>query len=331
MGKHFNVQPKYMGVPSFTYEFETSNGIYVVDQAGKITKPEGNEVELISLLNGSPIEGVSDHSALSAPADTADPDTPDDRSESEDPNDPVTSNEPEAPAAPADQEVSVDANTPFDPAQSIDVNPAEAAGSAESKSSAELAASSNQVEPNITDLEIAVPMGEHTGHTLRNLANLIYSRQALMVKALDYDGNIIEDAFITAIHDPTIDTSEKLMAKISEVSNFCPGIAFDFYNKKLTFKFFQGRPSAEKIQAYTQLVELLNQTAQTLKYASTKSKETDNDKFTFRLFLIRLGMVGVEYKLARKILLDKLEGNSAFRNGSKPDKAASEEPAESVS
>lgn len=164
----------------------------------------------------------------------------------------------------------------------------------------------------------------HTGLTLRNLVNLIYSRQALIARALGYNGNIIEEPFITAIHDRTVDTSEKLMEKIAEVANLCPGIGFDFENRKLTFKFFHGELNAEKVQAYTQFVDLLNQTAKTLKYASFKSKDNDNDKFTFRLFLIRLGMVGEEYKTARKVLLDKLEGNSAFRSGSKPEKRVAE-------
>jgi hypothetical protein len=31
-------------------------------------------------------------------------------------------------------------------------------------------------------------------------------------------------------------------------------------------------------------------------------------------------MVGNEYKVARKVLLEKLEGNSAFRSGKKPEK-----------
>ncbi|WP_419885719.1 hypothetical protein [Paenibacillus sp. B-A-8] len=287
LSNHFGVQPRYMGAPSFTYAFETSNGIYVVDQNGKVIDSEANLVDLDSLLNSLSVNGVA---AFAYP---------------EDPSNSVAPAEPEASNNPAP---SVEGEDPAEPAEP-----------------------SEESESSITDLEITVELKGHTGLTLRNLVNLIYSRQALIAKALGYNGNIIEDAFIAAIHEPTIDTSEKLMAKISEVSNFCPGITFDFYNKKLTFKFFQGGPSAEKIQAYTQLVELLNQTAQTLKYASSKSKETDNDKFTFRLFLIRIGMVGVEYKLARKILLGKLEGNSAFKNGSKPDKAASEEPTESVS
>ena len=73
------------------------------------------------------------------------------------------------------------------------------------------------------------------------------------------------------------------------------------------------------MKAYTQLVELLNQYAKTLKYASGKSKDTDNEKFTFRVWLNRLGMIGDEYKETRKILLQNLTGNSAFRYG-KPEK-----------
>ncbi|OME71491.1 hypothetical protein BSK65_10650 [Paenibacillus odorifer] len=163
------------------------------------------------------------------------------------------------------------------------------------------------------------------------MENLIYSRQALIAKSIGYSGNIIEEPFIAAIHEPIADTDEKVKEKIAEVAHLCPGFIFDFNNKKLTFKFFTGELNADKVQAYTHFVALLNETSKTLKYASSKSKDTDNDKFTFRLFLIRLGMKGDIYKTSRKILLEKLESNSAFRYGSKPEKVASEEPAESVS
>ena len=48
---------------------------------------------------------------------------------------------------------------------------------------------------------------------------------------------------------------------------------------------------------------------------TAREKETDNEKFAFRVFLIRLGFVGDEFKLARKILMKNLSGNSAFKNG----------------
>ena len=40
---------------------------------------------------------------------------------------------------------------------------------------------------------------------------------------------------------------------------------------------------------------------------------SDNPKYTMRCFLIRLGMVGAEFKAARKVILRNLTGNSAFR------------------
>jgi len=53
--------------------------------------------------------------------------------------------------------------------------------------------------------------------------------------------------------------------------------------------------------------------AKTAKRVTAKEKETDNDKYAFRCFLLRLGFIGDEFKGARKILLSRLAGNSAFR------------------
>lgn len=51
------------------------------------------------------------------------------------------------------------------------------------------------------------------------------------------------------------------------------------------------------------------------KRVTVKEKETDNEKYAFRCFLLRLGFIGNEYKGARKILLSRLSGNSAFKSG----------------
>jgi len=40
----------------------------------------------------------------------------------------------------------------------------------------------------------------------------------------------------------------------------------------------------------------------------------ENDKFAMRIFLVRLGFVGDEYKTARKILLRNLSGNSSWKH-----------------
>ena len=61
--------------------------------------------------------------------------------------------------------------------------------------------------------------------------------------------------------------------------------------------------------------------AKTQQRVTAKEREITNDKFTMRLFLIRLGFVGEEYKTARKILLQNLTGNSAWKAGYAPERA----------
>ena len=183
-------------------------------------------------------------------------------------------------------------------------------------------------EPTETEtkgFEVTVPMEGHTGITLRNLVNMVYSKQGLIKKSLGITANIIEDDFCTYINEGKIEILEDFKKAIESVGEGrCPGIAFDFNMNSITFKFFKWEASPEKIKVYTQLVALLNQSAKTLKHASFKSKDTDNDKFTFRVWLVKIGMIGDEYKAARKVLIEKLSGNSAFRGGSKPVKIAAE-------
>jgi len=205
--------------------------------------------ELQSLLNGSPADRV-------AASDESEPADPDGALESEVIIDSFPS------VAPTDSEM-----------------PSHAESSAKQEPSARLVVTStSNAESIIHDIEITVPLDDHSGFTLRNLVNLIYSRQAFIAEALGFNDNIVQEPFIAAIHDPTVDSNEKLMFKIAEVENLCPGIAFDFDERTFTFKFFQGEQTAERVQAYTHFVDLLNQTAKTLKYAFTKSIETDNDQ-----------------------------------------------------
>ena len=44
-----------------------------------------------------------------------------------------------------------------------------------------------------------------------------------------------------------------------------------------------------------------------------KTEISENPCFTFRTFLLRLGLIGPEYKNVRKHLLDHLEGDKAWR------------------
>ena len=42
--------------------------------------------------------------------------------------------------------------------------------------------------------------------------------------------------------------------------------------------------------------------------------ESENEKYTFRTWLLSLGMIGPEFKTARMFLRENLEGNSAWKD-----------------
>ena len=71
----------------------------------------------------------------------------------------------------------------------------------------------------------------------------------------------------------------------------------------------------EDTQAYLKFVAQLCAMAKNAKRITAKEKETENEKYDFRCFLLRLGFIGQEYKEDRKILLKNLTGSAAFKHG----------------
>lgn len=78
-------------------------------------------------------------------------------------------------------------------------------------------------------------------------------------------------------------------------------------------------PSATSLIEYREtcvrLLELLVQMAQKLTRVNSRECHPENEKYAFRCFLLRLGMIGPEYKLDRMCLLSRLSGSAAFKYG----------------
>ena len=83
----------------------------------------------------------------------------------------------------------------------------------------------------------------------------------------------------------------------------------------VNFPWFPFTAEPDEVSAYSTFVAKLCDMAKRQKRVVAVAKETDNDKYAFRCFLLRLGFIGDEYKIARKVLLRNLTGNSAFRYG----------------
>lgn len=69
--------------------------------------------------------------------------------------------------------------------------------------------------------------------------------------------------------------------------------------------------------AYCTFISMLCEFAKNQSRINNKPETTDNPKYTMRCYLLRLGMIGAEYKAVRKVLLRNLSGSSAFRKAGK--------------
>ena len=95
----------------------------------------------------------------------------------------------------------------------------------------------------------------------------------------------------------------------------------------VSFPWFEGRDlDADEVKTYTHLIAALCDMARNQKRITAREKVTDNDKYAFRCFLLRLGFIGAEFKEERKILLRNLSGNSAFKSGKPHAEAIQPEP-----
>ena len=86
-------------------------------------------------------------------------------------------------------------------------------------------------------------------------------------------------------------------------------------HESVSFPWFREALDPDAARAYARLIIGICDIAQNLKRVTAKEKETDNEKYAFRCFLLRLGFIGDEYKADRKILLRNLSGSSAFKTG----------------
>ena len=127
-------------------------------------------------------------------------------------------------------------------------------------------------------LSISVPRNMFTDDKLENLQKLIEGKQTLF-----------KHAFLT----------EQLEVVITE--------------NQVSFPWFPLVSELDAVNAYTEFISKLCELAIKLKRVSLKDKEVENEKYAFRCFLLRLGFIGDDSKVARRILLQNLSGNSAFR------------------
>ncbi len=87
-----------------------------------------------------------------------------------------------------------------------------------------------------------------------------------------------------------------------------------FYRGTLEWRCFESILHAGKVRANVTLALAISALAINQKRTVMRKTEiTENPAFTFRTFLLRLGLIGPEFKNVREHLLENLPGDRAWR------------------
>ena len=165
------------------------------------------------------------------------------------------------------------------------------------------------------DSSISFPIHNHTAASLTNIICMIHSRGPLLSKATGGEFFVDRELVDEILDKHTFLTTKDLVAFVKEwnkTGNPIKGISFE--EDKLTFDGFTGVKDAEHLHTFTRLAAAMNKMAMTQKRVQAKDTDDSNEKYSLRIWLVRLGMNGTEHKADRKILMENLSGHSAFRN-----------------
>lgn len=319
------IHPYYTKAPLYSYDI----GSYTIDRNGNLlVEPENADAELLTtLLNeglirgGESIESTDDQMENTEPTDHLE-------------ENPVTEDTEAEPEVMDEQELE-DADTAEDePAEAEAEEASEPDNTAEDDATedepdAESQETEDQPEEVPLDLELAFPVSQHNGVTLRNLVNLLYSRGKLIGKATGGHFHV-EEGLVEKLKDDSCTFA--IMNFINAVSDYETehGAALEglkITTDKVTFTGFPTAPDHEHLTAFAQLAVLMNQQAISQKRIQAKDVNDENEKYALRTWLLRLGMNGPDFKETRKILMENLSGHAAFRTDEEAQKFLAREKA----
>lgn len=166
----------------------------------------------------------------------------------------------------------------------------------------------------LDEIEIKIAMEGYTSNNLKNIINMLYSKQHLIAMAFQTEQHFIDEGFAEDLSKENTESLVDLEAAMKKLGRErCPGFRIDFEEKTFSYWLLGAELTPEVITAFKDLSVLIAEYAKTLNRASFKEAQDDNPKYALRTWLIRIGMSGPEYKETRKTLLKHLEGSGAFR------------------
>lgn len=180
-------------------------------------------------------------------------------------------------------------------------------------------------------IHVHVDASSHTAQTLKNVVNIMASKEDILYKALKVQVDReryckkADLRFLDAInnHRPrTLSEIEQMWYNGAsrryqhyDDSRYRALNLHSVFSKgTIEFRLFNSTLHAGEVKSYIQLCLAISHQGLVQKSASRARTQSENEKYTFRTWLLRLGMIGDEFKTARLHLLKNLEGNIAWKD-----------------
>ena len=185
---------------------------------------------------------------------------------------------------------------------------------------------------NSCGIHIHLDGADHTARSIRNLVNIIASKNDLFYKALQIEPTRMgyckkmDEILVEKINRK----KPKTLAQIESLwyEGYSESTTRHYHSSRYHFlnlhSFFNGNHTVElrgfnselhagKIRSYIVLSLALSRQALTQKCASAKKPQVENEKFAMRTYLNRIGFIGEEFANCREHLTTHLEGSAAWR------------------
>lgn len=181
-------------------------------------------------------------------------------------------------------------------------------------------------------IHIHLDASPHNANTLRNITNIMASKEDLIYKAMQVEV-ARERQYCKKVEQSFLDElNRKKPRTLDEVSRIwynggdghrehyhnsryhCLNLHSVFQKGTIEFRLFNSTTHAGKIKAYIQLCLAISAQALNQRSASRRKTHSINEKYTFRTWLLRLGLIGDEFKTARLHLLEHLDGCIAWKD-----------------
>jgi len=181
-------------------------------------------------------------------------------------------------------------------------------------------------------IHVHIDASPFDARTLRNITNIMAAKEDLIYKALGVSVDRqhrwckpVEQRFLDELNrrrPQTMEAVERIWydgesrrGEHYDSSRYhCLNLHAVFQKGTVEFRLFNGTLHAGKIKAYIQFCLAIGAQALNQSCASRRKTQTTNEKYTFRTWLLRLGLNGDEFATARQHLLANLDGCIAWRD-----------------